>query len=157
MKTEADYKGTKKGAWIETHSGIKFNVFKPLQKDVRIGDIAHALAMCTRFNGHLPEYYSVAEHCVIMSYLVEPEHALAALLHDAAEAYLSDVPRPIKYMLPNITKLDAEVSSCILRKFGVKDIDDSIHNLDRAICLAEAKAAGMHTDDWAEGHELENC
>ncbi len=153
MKTEETYKGTKKGAWIETFTGIKFNVFKPRQKDVDIRDIAHALSMCTRFNGHLAKYYSVAEHSIIMSYLVKPKHALAALLHDAAEANLSDVPRPIKYMLPSITELDAAVSDVIFKKYGISDIDSSIHELDRALCLAEANDSGMHTEDWNEGHD----
>lgn len=153
MQTEKDWKGTKDGAWIQTYTGAKFNVFDPEISAVNILDIAHALSMCTRFNGHLSSYYSVAEHSVLMSRMVGKDDQLAALLHDAAEAYLSDVPRPIKYMLPAVKELDQKVSACILEKYGVDNIPAYIHDLDRSMCLTEAKASGMNTDEWTEGHE----
>lgn len=153
MRTEIDWEGNKNDAWIETYTGIKFNVFDPKSELVNILDIAHALSMCVRFNGHLPYFYSVAEHSWHMSNLVEDKYALAALLHDASEAYFSDIPRPIKYMFPQVREVDDKVSDCILSKYGVTGIDSSIHTLDRSMCLTEAKHCGMNTEDWPEGHE----
>ena len=87
-----------------TFSGRGFDPFAPLANDVRLGDIAHHLAMMTRFGGACPVYYSVAEHAVKVAYLVEeltgdPLWALHALHHDSAEAYIGDQRRPIKKRL----------------------------------------------------------
>lgn len=153
MKTETNWKGTKSDAWIETYSGIKFNVFDPKSADVNILDIAHALSMCTRFNGHLCKYYSVAEHSWIISQVLPQEHKLAGLLHDASEAYLSDIPRPIKYMLPEVKEIDTKVSDVILQKYGIHSVPDTVHLLDRQMCLAEAEASNMNTGDWDENHD----
>lgn len=83
--------------FIQTYTGRRFYPLDPNPDDVCIEDIAHALAMICRFNGHVREFYSVAEHSVHVSHLVPPEYALAGLLHDAAEAYIADVSRPVKH------------------------------------------------------------
>lgn len=85
-----------RGDWMQTYTGRQFWPMDPRASEIDPDDIAHALSMLCRYGGHSSEFYSVAEHCVLMSYAVSPEHALAALLHDATEAYLVDVPRPIK-------------------------------------------------------------
>jgi len=82
--------------WIQTFTGRQFFPLRPTIGELSIIDIAHALAMKCRFTGHVSTFYSVAEHCVHCSFRVPREHALWALLHDAAEAYLPDVARPIK-------------------------------------------------------------
>lgn len=82
--------------WIQTYTGRAFEPLAPVAADVCIHDIGHALAMKCRFNGHCRRFYSVAEHSVRLSRLVSPRWAFEALMHDAAEAYLPDVPRPIK-------------------------------------------------------------
>ena len=84
------------GSWIQTFSGLAFYPLDPRPEDIRIEDIAHALALQCRFTGHSRLFYSVAEHSVHVSYLCEPEDALWGLLHDASEAYLGDVSRPLK-------------------------------------------------------------
>src|ERR1017187_4953916 len=81
---------------ITTFSGIRFWPLLPNPADIRIEDIAHALSNQCRFGGQAREFYSVAEHCVRVSQLCRPEDALWGLLHDASEAYLSDVPAPMK-------------------------------------------------------------
>jgi 5'-deoxynucleotidase YfbR-like HD superfamily hydrolase len=81
---------------IITHTGKWFDVLNPRPEDVDIEDIAHALSLLCRFTGHTSEFYSVAQHCVLVSDAVVDPWKLHGLLHDASEAYLSDIARPIK-------------------------------------------------------------
>lgn len=87
---------TRRGDWMQTFSGRQFWPCDPRADEVCIEDIAHALSMQCRFAGHVRKFYSVAEHCVRASWIVPDRFKLAALLHDAAEAYVVDLPRPIK-------------------------------------------------------------
>lgn len=81
---------------IITHTGKWFDVLNPNPDDVDIEDIAHALANQCRFTGHIDEFYSVAQHSVLVANATPAPWKLHALLHDASEAYLSDIARPIK-------------------------------------------------------------
>lgn len=83
-------------SYVATYSGKSFDLKNPRPEDISIYDIAHALSMQCRFNGHTLHFYSVAEHCVRMSHMVSKEAALYGLLHDAAEAYMGDIVRPLK-------------------------------------------------------------
>jgi hypothetical protein len=105
--------------WIETVSGKKFHFLEPAEDEIDIDDIAYALANQCRFNGHCDRYYSVAEHSVFVSSLLPKELQLAGLLHDAAEAYLSDIPSPIKQFLPQFRDMEANVMLAIVKKFGI--------------------------------------
>ena len=102
----------RKGDWIQTFTGRAFYVLDPRPEDVDIEDIAHALSMQCRFAGHCREFYSVAQHSVTASWLVPPEDALWGLLHDAAEAYVVDLPRPIKraWQLESYGIIDRDVA-----------------------------------------------
>jgi hypothetical protein len=84
------------GDSIETFSGIHMFPFDPRPEMVRLEDIAHSLAYQCRFQGHVKKFYSVAEHCIHVSLKVPRQFAAVALMHDAAEAYLTDLPRPLK-------------------------------------------------------------
>ena len=86
-------------AWIETYTGRRFPILEPKPELVDIEDIAHALSMQCRFTGHTKKFYSVAEHCWNVSLLSKPDY-LWGLLHDASEAYLSDLSRPVKQLTP---------------------------------------------------------
>src|SRR5690606_26745918 len=86
---------------IRTFTGQYINVFDPKPDLIRIEDIAHALSQMPRFGGHLPVFYSVAQHSLACAHKVSSRNALAALLHDASEAYLMDIPKPIKNNLHN--------------------------------------------------------
>lgn len=117
---------------IRTFTGIYMNVFAPSLEMICIEDIAHALSNQCRFGGHLPKFYSVAQHSVIMSEKINNRHRLAALLHDASEAYLLDMPRPIKQGLSNYKELEGMLMKVIAKKFGfdyplhekIKEIDE---------------------------------
>ena len=83
--------------YIRTFTGLKFRHINPLPEDVCIEDIAHHLANICRFSGACRSFYSVAEHSWRVSYICNYENALWGLLHDASEAYCSDLPHPLKY------------------------------------------------------------
>ncbi len=108
------------GDWIQTFTGKAFFPFDPRPEDIDIEDIAHALSNQCRYGGHASRFYSVAEHCVILSTKVEPQYALAALMHDCAEAYLVDIPRPVKYSLVGYKELEFQVEKAIAAKFNLQ-------------------------------------
>ncbi|MGE8501655.1 MAG: phosphohydrolase [Pseudomonas sp.] len=90
--------------WILTNSARAFDLLNPRAENVLTTDIAHALSLVCRFNGHCAWHYSVAQHSLLVAYIIEkeggtPEEQLAGLLHDAAEAYITDVTRPLKLLL----------------------------------------------------------
>ena len=104
---------------ILTHSGIEFDVCNPDPDLIEIEDIAHALSHICRFTGHTKHFYSVAQHSYLCATLVPPEHALEALLHDAAEAYIGDVSSPLKAQLPGYQAIEAKLEQAIRQRFGL--------------------------------------
>jgi len=111
--------------WIETASGLCVNPFTMTWKRVRFADIAHALANICRFAGQSRLFYSVAQHSCAVAAWVEGaggslELIQAALLHDAAEAYLGDVPGPVKRHLSGFRKVETRLQREILRAFDVE-------------------------------------
>ena len=141
--------------WIETYSGKKLDVFNINKEAIDIVDIAHALSMACRFNGHLKRFLSVAEHSIIVASMVEEKHQLPALLHDAAEAYITDIPRPIKQMIPMVNEIDAALTKAIFEKYGCAyPIDPEITEVDRELCLAEARDSNMDVDSWGERYSF---
>ena len=132
--------GDRAGNWMQTYTGRQFWPLDPSADEVHIEDIAHALANACRFGGHCERFYSVAEHSVLVSYVVPPELALAALLHDAAEAYVVDIPRPLKPYLGGYKEIEARVWMAIAERFGVPaDMPQAIKDADNAVLLAEAE------------------
>lgn len=104
---------------IKTFTGIYFNAFDPQPDLIDIRDIAHALSQQPRYGGHLPKFYSVAQHSLYCSRLAPTHLKLCALLHDAAEAYLPDLPSPIKARMPQFKAVENNIFSVILKKFGI--------------------------------------
>jgi len=84
------------GDWMQTYTGRQFWPLDPRPDEIHIEDIAHSLALQCRYAGHCEVFYSVAEHSWRVSKVCDPPGALWGLLHDAAEAYLVDLPRPVK-------------------------------------------------------------
>ncbi len=113
----------RKGDWMQTFTGRQFWPVDPRPEDIDILDIAHALSHLCRFAGHVTRFYSVAEHCVRVSRLGSPHDrmlALAGLLHDATEAYVVDVPRPLKRFLPGYAEIEARVARCVEARFDLE-------------------------------------
>jgi hypothetical protein len=104
--------------WIQTVSGRKFPLLEIDPEAINIEDIAHALSMLCRFNAQCLKFYSVAEHSVHVSYEIAPHLALLGLMHDAAEAYLGDVPSPLKGELRDFKIIEQRLILAIGEKFG---------------------------------------
>lgn len=112
MKTVELFEG------ISLLSGAEFDYNNPSKSNVTIDDIATALSNVCRFSGHLYQFYSVAQHAVNTSHIVEPGFAFTALMHDTAEAFTNDLPTPLKVSLPVFKKLEIKIESAMSKKFG---------------------------------------
>ncbi len=131
---------------ITTYSGIKFSPLSPKEEDICIDDIAHALSLMTRANGHFPEFYSVAQHCIACCKEATARGysnrvALALLLHDASEAYLSDITRHVKQYLEVYLqaeeRLQNMVYSMFLDELPNKEEQKQIDSVDNAMLYHE--------------------
>jgi hypothetical protein len=140
----------REGDWLQTFTGRKFWPLDPLPSEVCIEDIAHALAMKCRYGGHCAAFYSVAEHSVSVSRLVPPPLALWGLLHDAGEAYLADVPRPVKPYLVGWHSLEARVLAAVCNRFGLPLVEPAeVKRIDFAITADEKSALMVDGPTWA--------
>lgn len=138
-------------AWIQTYGGGVFHILDPHQDEIHIKDIGHALAMQCRFTGHVRSFYSVAEHSVLGSYLVPPAYALRFLLHDAPEAYIADINRPLKHYTgvgPAYLPVETRIADAIHVRFHiVGDEPACIKEIDNQMLYAE-KAQLLPPMDW---------
>lgn len=139
--------------YLKTYSGFKLDPLHPEGKDICIRDIAHALSLVCRGNGQTTHFYSVGQHCLncereAFARGYDKRIRLACLLHDAAEAYMSDLIRPIKVMMPEYSVMESRLLNVILKKYGlsdlseeewkmVKEIDDVLLEVDLAELLKE--------------------
>lgn len=137
---------------ILTASGLYFNLLEPDGSDISIQDIAHGLSHICRFTGHVRTFYSVAEHSYHASYLVPEEHALAALMHDAAEAYLGDVASPLKRQLPDYKAIEAKVEAAIFARFNLPAVlPDCVKHADRVLLATEKRdLMPANRDTWTD-------
>ncbi len=121
---------------IRTYTGKKFWPMDAREEDICIEDIAKALSQKCRYTGHSCFFYSVAQHCVHASeYCEDPRWAL---MHDAAEAYLPDVSRPIKPMIHGFVEAEDKLLRVIASKFGLEfPIPDSVHQVDDRLLVTE--------------------
>lgn len=141
------------GSTIETYTGLYFDYRNPQLESIHIEDVAHGLSNMCRFAGHCHQYYSVAQHSLEVSLRVPREHALAALLHDASEAYMLDIPRPLKQLpfFEPYRDLEGKVMSLIAEKFGFTfPLHPSIKEADERMLCTEKRDL-MGPDDWVFG------
>lgn len=138
-------------SWICTYTGKRFDPFDPKEDQIVIEDIAHALSNICRYTGHCRTFYSVAEHSVNASDYVPEKWSKQALLHDASEAYLMDIARPIKQhpAMAQYRETEQLVQRAILRKFKEpEELDASVHEADNRLLISEAKLLLPNVNDW---------
>jgi uncharacterized protein len=146
------------GPYLQTVSGRRVNPFDPDPEQLDIEDIARALANLCRFGGHSRIFYSVAQHSVIVSELVEQrggdaEDVFAALMHDASEAYLGDMPHPLKHRSPlgaAFKVAEGHLEDVIRERFGIKPDVPEIKRADRALLATERRVFSGESWHWPE-------
>lgn len=142
------------GDFMQTATGRKFWPMDPRADEVFIEDIAHSLAMQCRYAGHCLRYYTVAEHSVLIARYLRSEGvdvALFALLHDASEAYLVDVPRPVKPYLEGYKAAEAKVMAAVCDRFGLPhEMPAKVHEADERIIADEL--VNLVPMDWHGKH-----
>lgn len=151
---------TRKGDWIQCASGKRFWPLDPRPEDIVPEDIAHALAHLCRFNGHSRSFYSVAQHSIEVS-LACPACPLHALLHDAAEAFVADLSRPVKKSLRALgvsifDHIEGRIMDCVWERFGLEIPDEANQiqaHIDAAdLCLLATEARDFMSPlhpEWA--------
>jgi len=129
--------------WIQTYTGRAWHFLTPgMEEVVCLEDIAHALSMQARFNGHTAEFYSVAQHSVLVSQCVGPANTLWGLLHDAAEAYVGDMVSPLKHTEVGrlFEAVELHTLKAIAKWAGLRlPIPNEVREVDRRMLATEAQ------------------
>ena len=133
---------------IKTYTGVMFDPVHPESERIDILDVAHALSMLCRANGHFKSFYSVGQHCINCAREAKARGyservQLACLLHDASEAYLSDVTRPVKQELPKYLEIEKPLQEAIWRKYLEEELTEEessrVFEIDDAMLYDEFK------------------
>jgi hypothetical protein len=144
-----------KGPTIMLRSGAWFDFCAPEASEFTIDDIAHGLANICRYSGQCSKFYSVAEHSILVSETATG-FEFEALLHDAAEAFIGDITRPLKQMLPEYKRIEAAVERAILDRFGVGSLPIQVKKADLRVLAAEQKQImPVGTDGWVRGQKVD--
>jgi len=130
----------RKGDWIQTYNGRKFWPLDPKPEEIFINDIAHALSLICRYAGHCTGFYSVAQHSVYAAHLLPKELALSGLMHDAPEAYISDMPKPVKIFLPEYNQIEKGIEETIALKYNLPwPMPSKVKEIDWVLLKTEAR------------------
>ena len=144
------------GGPMNTISGVLLDPTDVKAEDIRLYDIAHPLSFICRGVGQVKHFLSVGQHCINCAKEAEGRGysdrvVLACLLHDGAEAYVSDVIRPVKVLLKNYTEVESRFQEAIYAHFGLGDLSDEerelVHRVDDDMLWNEAKELFAHVDD----------
>jgi 5'-deoxynucleotidase YfbR-like HD superfamily hydrolase len=123
---------------ISTYNGDFFDFDHPESFDFDVETIAHALSNICRYGGHSSKFYSVAEHSVLVSRVVPSHLAMCGLFHDASEAFVGDMPSPLKAMCPDYRAIEERVHKEIATQFGLPyPFPPDIKYADKAVYKAE--------------------
>jgi len=139
------------GNWITVYSGGRFHYKNPTVDEIFIEDIAHSLSLKCRFSGHTRVFYSVAEHSMRVAELLPDRLKLVGLLHDAQEAYMPDIPRPIKVEF-GLYEYEKIIEDTIRIKFGLLLTADDLAIVkvaDNIMLATEARDLMSTVDGWA--------
>lgn len=136
--------------YMELNNGCKVVLDDPDPAMLDIQTIAHALSNLCRFAGQVNKFYSVAQHSVLVSYLVPEEHAFAALMHDATEAFCADIPKPIKQLLPQYEVIEGKFWKAIAKRYDLPvELPVEVHIADRIAVITEARDL-LNSDGWKQ-------
>lgn len=147
-----DYAVDERGPWMTTFTAKRFYPMNPDPAKITIEDIAHALSNTCRWNGHTTVYYSVAQHCIAASVVAATPYRMAMLLHDAAEAYMGDLVRPLKRgtdMGRQFAVIEDRVQEAVLVAFNVEAPPRKKQKYWDNRCLI-AEADDLINQDWIE-------
>lgn len=165
----ADVDAGSRGGWNEQYTGTRFYTFAPSPNEVRIDDIAHALGFQCRYNGNCKRFYSVAEHSCLLSDWVRGNgprggmgdqaafedpfrhEALIALMHDAAEAYIGDLVRPVKHRMPEFKELEGVIERVVFPSLGLPpELPGWMKALDsRILCDERWQVMLTQENEWS--------
>lgn len=145
--------------WIQTFSGLRFDLLDPKPSMICLEDIAHALSLICRFTGHTRRHYSVAQHSVLVAVIAHDSVCGAktqadifrqGLMHDAAEAYIGDISTPLKRLLPRAKEIEAGIWLAIAKRFRLPaELDPIIKAADiRALVTERRDLLGASLQPW---------
>jgi len=136
--------------FITSYTGHSVHALDPVPDELHIEDIAHALSNICRFGGHVRSFYSVAQHSVLVSRRLPVQHRLWGLLHDASEAYLSDIAAPFKPALNEYRRYEERLMYAVAQRFGLCwPMPQCVHVVDKMIVVDEALSLLKKPPAWA--------
>lgn len=134
---------------MTTATGRRFNIMNPVVDDVDLGDIVQSLSNQCRFAGHCNHFYSVAQHSVNVAHLVSDELKPWALLHDAAEAYISDIPRPVRKSIPALDAIESRILFVIAGRYSLSwPIPEEVLIADDVMLAIEINEITNERETW---------
>ena len=147
---------------LQTYTGRVLTPLDPWPGDFSIEDIAWSLAHQCRYNGHTKLFYSVATHCILVAFFLPSNLKLEGLLHDASEAYLSDLPSPIKRLMPEYQKVEARIEDALAGQYRlnlhnplVKEADNYVFQLEAQLVMGGTIGAKFGTGPCYESVYVE--
>lgn len=137
--------------WIITYTGRRFFPLDPRLEDICLEDIAHALSNICRFTGHSRQFYSVAQHSILCARYAPDWLQASMLFHDASEAYLCDVSRPVKHAsgMAFYRAAEQRLQTMIGQRFGLFFDDPLVHTIDNRMLMTERRDLTNTAQEWS--------